>query len=328
MRGRVLYDYVSPYMFTVKYRSQKGAIVEVSIKASNRAECASICKSRGITAISISEKRVSKKTCRDYAYFKIAGKTVAMIVLLSIGYLIFTYEVPPVMNESKRIRHEKLSKDQRTNFTNLDAKVVSNDKIEKSTISPKKEYPTYVDDNGILRHKNGMRVRTDEPARSFTVGGLAKKRFKFVSEEQIAGLLEIEPGTMVFGRMTYGDKFIEDFKKSLEEEIEFLETDSEYDRKLKEDVIETKKELKAAFDRGEDIGKMLTETRNQLQELGQYREKLKRQFSEYRREGPKTAHELKDFVDAINVMLAESGARPIKLSRLLLRKIEKKGGTK
>ena len=194
--------------------------------------------------------------------------------------------------------------------------------------SPQKKYPTYVDDKGVIRYKNGMRVRVEEPARSFTVGGSSPKRFKYTSEEQIAGLLEITPGSMVFGRMSYGEKFVEDFKKSLTEDILFLETDSDYDKRLKEDVIATKKELKDALDRGEDIGEILTNTRRQLQELGIYRKKLKKQFEEFRRECPRTSEELKNFVDAVNVMLTESGARPIQLSRLLLRKIEQNGETK
>ena len=78
--------------------------------------------------------------------------------------------------------------------------------------------------------------------------------------------------------MKYSYRFVEDFKESLKEPIEILETDSEYDRQLKLDVIESKKQLKAAMDRGEDIAQIMTDTRNELRRLGQYRDELKKEL--------------------------------------------------
>ena len=52
------------------------------------------------------------------------------------------------------------------------------------------------------------------------------------------------------GTDIYSYRFVEDFKESLNDPIEILDTDSEYDKQLKRDVIETKKQLEMLSDMG------------------------------------------------------------------------------
>ena len=168
-----------------------------------------------------------------------------------------------------------------------------------------------------------MRVRRP-PARTVKIEIDPLHRFKHTSEAQIAGLLEVKPGSLIVGDMKYSYRFVEDFKESLKEPIEILETDSEYDRQLKRDVIETKKQLKAAMDRGEDIAQIMTDTRNELRRLGQYRNELKQELQKIRREGEYTDQELEDLTAAANKLLADKGCRPIKMPTLLMRYMREK----
>ena len=137
-------------------------------------------------------------------------------------------------------------------------------------------------------------------------------------------MLEVKPGSMIVGDMKYSYRFVEDFKESLKEQIEILDTDSEYDKQLKRDVIATKKQLKAAMDRGEDIAQIMTDARNELRRLGKYREDLKRQLNEYRAEGNHSDQDIEDFAAAANKMLEANGCRPIKMPTLLLRYVREK----
>ncbi|MBR0504954.1 MAG: hypothetical protein IJJ84_06060, partial [Kiritimatiellae bacterium] len=194
----------------------------------------------------------------------------------------------------------------------------------KPTTKPEKEkVQTYFDERGIERYPGGMRVRRPA-ARTVQIEIDPLHRFKHTSEAQIAGLLEVKPGSMIVGDMKYSYRFVEDFKESLKEPIEILDSDSEYDKQLKRDVIETKKQLKAAMDRGEDIAQIMTDTRNELRKLGQYRDELKKELQKIHREGEYTDQEVEDFTAAANKLLADKGCRPIKMPTLLMRYMREK----
>ena len=168
-----------------------------------------------------------------------------------------------------------------------------------------------------------MRVRRPA-ARTVKIEIDPKHRFKHTSEAQIAGLLEVKPGSLIVGDMKYSYRFVENFKESLNEPIEILETDSEYDKQLKRDVIEAKKQLKAAMDRGEDIAQIMTDTRNELKRLGQYRENLMQELRKIRADNSYTDKDIEDFTTAANKMLEEKGCRPIKIPTLLIRYVREK----
>ncbi len=325
-------------LFTITYRGKDGALREETVDAADRAGCVAECRKRGISPTKIVEgdKGNSKRATAISGRSTIVKVVVfSMLVIAAlVGGMLWWFKA----HEETRIPMERPSKPKtvkpsttpaeprKPTGTNMTAQV-QGDKPHKVTAVPeKKDNGEYVDERGIRRTANGLRIRTGEPARKIKLGYEAHRRFKNMCDEHIAGLLEIVPGRMVFGRMEFGKKFVEDFKASLNDKIEILDTDSEYDKQLKRDVIATREELKAAMQRGEDIGKLLTDARNQLQEIGRYREELKKRFYEYRKEGTHTAEELQDFVKAANVMLEEQGAKPIKLSSLLLRNLKEQQG--
>ena len=151
---------------------------------------------------------------------------------------------------------------------------------------------------------------------------LYEQIFPNSADRDIAGLIVIEPGTDLIGSDEFDERFVKSFLKSIESPIIIGKDDSEEEKALKRAVIETKIELKARYDAGEDIAKILTDTRRELRELGAYREDLKNHLDELRRDGNLTVDEMKDYVEAANVMLEERGAKKIVLPEFYYRQIE------
>lgn len=139
-------------------------------------------------------------------------------------------------------------------------------------------------------------------------------------DNEIACLVSVEPGTQVFGNRNYGPNFTKRFLKSLEKPIIATHEDTEYEKSVKRAVNEAKIELKAAYDRGEDIVEVMNETRKELQRLGRYREELVQMARKEARRAEQP-DDVKDIVTAVNKMLDQKGLAPIRpnsISRLAL----------
>lgn len=139
----------------------------------------------------------------------------------------------------------------------------------------------------------------------------ARLPFKYMSENEIAVVLETKPGEMILDTMPHPN-FERDFLKSLEEAILPLPTDDERTARLKRDMIQAKIVLKEAYDNGESITEILREERAQLIKIHGLRENLFRELKEVEKTA-KSSKEVDDFVLAANLMLDEYGAKHIKL---------------
>lgn len=142
------------------------------------------------------------------------------------------------------------------------------------------------------------------------------------ADRAIAGLLVIEPGTDLIGEEIFDESFVRAFLKSIESPIIVTREDSDETKALKRAVIDTKIDLKSRLDAGEDIAKMLTDIRRELRELGAYREDLKKLIEEKSRDHGMSAEDMKDFVEAANIMLDERGAKPIVMPEFYYRQLE------
>ena len=142
------------------------------------------------------------------------------------------------------------------------------------------------------------------------------------ADNEIAFVLSTEPGQMLIGKRNVGPGFEERFLKSITRPIIVKEDDSDYDKSLKRAVIAAKLELKDAYDRGEDIEKMMDDARDELQRLGRYRAELEKEaLRQLHRKGA-TAEDVEDMISAVNIMLEDKGIAPIELnsmSRLALK---------
>ena len=185
---------------------------------------------------------------------------------------------------------------------------------------PKKVFKTYVDEKGVLRYEGGMAVRKP-PVRTIKVGDHRPSIFKHVAEMQIEGLLEIEPGDMVVGTIEYGDNFTKSLRESFKEEIVINPEDDARTREMKQAVIDVKKDFKERMARGEDVGKLMSETREDLQRLGMYRQELENEvrtiLNEKLLDDNFTDEDIQDCYSAANKMLEDKGVEKLRMPTTL-----------
>lgn len=190
---------------------------------------------------------------------------------------------------------------------------VATNKVEKNKLE------TYIDERGVERYKGGLRVVKKFPKPPANQMNTNKHIFKHSAELEIEGLVTITPGKFMIDVPINGRVFLKSFKESLKEEIEILDTDTEEEKEIKRAVITAKKELKDAMDRGEDIVKIMNDSRKELVRLNQYRDQIVETAREQLSKEDTTDQDVADFVEAANSMLTKNGIRPLKANDLTRR---------
>lgn len=152
---------------------------------------------------------------------------------------------------------------------------------------------------------------------------IADKTFKYNAERQVAHLLMVEPGEGMLGdgESLYSD-FDKEFKESLKEEITFDEKDTPEQRELKEAMIDIRAELIDRMNKGEDLSKVMIETRKQLQELALYKDELNDRIEELKKDGNLSKQDRLDLLEAANEMLKERGIQPFLIPSSLQRLVD------
>ncbi len=148
--------------------------------------------------------------------------------------------------------------------------------------------------------------------------------FDFHCENEIACMLTMEPGETLVGTPVYNGRFTKQFLESLKTPILINADDSEEDKELKRNVIQAKKELKEAYDRGEDIEKIMLDTRKEFQDLARYKMELRGMIYEYKKTEGVTDQDVEDYVQAANKMLEDKGIAPLDLGPISRRKLRMK----
>ena len=126
--------------------------------------------------------------------------------------------------------------------------------------------------------------------------------FENRSDNEIAGILMANPGNAVVGTKRYDKWFEKQFLKSIETPIKVSPDDEPWQADLKKLVMQARLELKEAHDKGEDIAAIMSESRQQLQDLAKYKQS--------------TEQEVADLQKAVNVMLEEKGCAPMNFTPL------------
>lgn len=152
------------------------------------------------------------------------------------------------------------------------------------------------------------------------VGWDDRKLFTQSSDRKIERLMRVQPGRLMLGTVTYNERFVDDFLESLKTPIEFTEEDTEADRALKQAVKDARDDLKAAYDRGEDIVEIMRATEKELHDLAAYKLDLRSLIVEYRKSGEHSDQDVKDYIEAANAMLTERGMEPLRLGEIWFHK--------
>ena len=144
------------------------------------------------------------------------------------------------------------------------------------------------------------------------------------SDNSIAALLTVPPGTAAVGDPEYELWFTRDFLKSLEAPIIVTKDDTPEEAQLKRDMIATKIDLKARYDAGEDIALIMKESREELQRLSVYRTEIESAFREMTSKPGITEQDVDDFVESANIMLEAKGIAPMTLGPIAKRRLLRK----
>ena len=250
------------------------------------------------------------------------GLLAALLVVVGVGIVYCLSHLCPKIGEDKPPVNKTRPVSNVQQKTNLPSFNSSNQE-EKKTDGTK----TYIDKAGIERYPGGARVPRKNPNK-VTLPDRRAVKWTFDCEDEICALVDMEPGDIVVGDVEYGEKFIVDFNNSLTNKITMSDDDDEYSRRLKEGVIAAKQDLYEAMNRGEDIAKIMTDTRRDMRKLFEYKSMLEEEISQIRSSGDHSEDEVRDFVNAANVMLSQKGLSPIRMPRMILNKFKReKGGT-
>ena len=149
--------------------------------------------------------------------------------------------------------------------------------------------------------------------------------FENRSDNEIAGILMMKPGDAVVGTKRYDKWFTKQFLKSIETPITASEDDEPWQTELKGLVKQARLELKQAYDNGEDIAAIMTESRQQLQDLGKYKQAIRQLYAQNIKEC-KSEEELGELQKAVNIMLEEKGCAPMNFTPLTKMNLKKDKG--
>ena len=249
------------------------------------------------------------------------GLSVAAILVVGIVAFLFLNEdksKEPEREEKVRVKHIPEAKPKQPKPAKQTVEAPAPEKEEAVVAeSPK---PTSTATPGMPWSNKPPRVIKPRAA------DIKPRRFVYDSEELIADLLEIEPGTPMFGELPYGKRFNEDFKQAIMQKVKINPDDDEYTVALKKQVQAVKDDFKQIMIDGGDVGEEMRKARNELKELGMFKESLKRELFELRKSGQYSSDDMKDFITAANKMLESKGLQPLKVPRVFLRNLELKEG--
>ena len=155
--------------------------------------------------------------------------------------------------------------------------------------------------------------------------------FQHTSEQMIADIALVEPGTMFVIQPEFDSSFDRDFVNAMLDKIDIYDTDTEEQRALKEEVAATKAEIaKMCREQGCQPSVILNQHAKTLYELGNYRRNLENELNEMHDKAEYSDSDIADFYAAANKMLKEKGLpemvspdltkRSIRLARLERRK--------
>ena len=301
----------------VTYRSKSGSQEQMSLEAESREAVFKELAKRGLTAIRIEEakgkaklrKAPPKGGGKPSGAFKgaIAG---LIVVIAAVGAWYFlTQKQEAAQPESKPKKTAKI------------AEVKPATAAPVKPVEPKEEKPKPLPPQRIGETRDGKVLLPDgtlHTVKGVITSGVARvslidRTFKHDTDCMLAHLLTVEPGEGFVGDSeSIYSGFEKEFLKTLKDPIEYDKNDSDYVKELKMGVQAMRQELLDLKANGESIEKVLMETRDQLQQLGLYRQELEEQVLKMSEDGM-SQQDYNDLITAANKMLEERGSKPLEL---------------
>lgn len=145
--------------------------------------------------------------------------------------------------------------------------------------------------------KNGIEVYRD------------RRLFESNAENALDGIVNQLPGDMLLGDFDE-KRFEREFLAAMNNKIEISEEDNEDEVRRKMEMIDMKKELMAARARGESIGEIVKNLRNEVNKMAELRDNLISELVTIKK-SQATPEEIEEYYQAANKILADRGVRPI-----------------
>lgn len=312
-------------IFNITYRDNDGKSQMMQIAANDRADAFRQLEERHISPIKVEEAACKAKNRAPRQPFSYkSSSSVLFTVIVAAFVIIIAALIAWMLWPQEKAKEETHTQEKKTtSITEVTPAPPSPPKPEPppkdDRIIGKRGIPietyghkTYRDERGVLRYEGGLRVYDpNRPSRKLQARVGPPDIFPHSSENAIAAIITMESGDLIVGDLEYGDDFIEDFNNSLTNKITYSKDDTEYVRQVKDAVVEVKKELVQMMKRGEDIAQVMNEARNDLRNLFMYRQEIMAMVSETADSEETTDSEVKDIIEAANIMFREKGIKEI-----------------
>lgn len=314
--------------WSITYRAKDGKQTVGEFEAESREALFKALASKGIAAIRIEQgtsKQPQSKTRQSTLNVMRGIAAGAIVIALAAGswYLLKQSHIEPTHNVKEK-RQSRI--------------VEATPEIPARSVDPtpepptRKEVPYWERESPVgltFRQKMKWNIHHRPPAAytnntSQTEPRPAYAIFDTRSDNSIAALLTVPPGTAAVGDPEYELWFTRDFLKSLETPIIVTKDDTPEEAQLKRDMIATKIDLKARYDAGEDIALIMKESREELQRLSVYRTEIESAFREMTSKPGITEQDVDDFVESANIMLEAKGIAPMTLGPIAKRRLLRK----
>lgn len=307
--------------FTVKYREKTGETKSLVLDVQDKDALWAELKKRGISALAVQEGAVKMRriggTSPSALRGILAGGCVVVLAALVAWFLLNDGSPAPKGTDAPKAKHVKEVRPAKPK----PQKPAETNKVEKPE-TPVKAEP--VVEQPQLKSRKAPSTAKKYPRRVIPRKPEPPQKFKYDSDDLLGAFLEIVPGTQMEGGLRF-DKIGRDFEKSLTEDVALAEgQDNEYNRKLREQVREIKKEIQRVMrEEGKTFGQVMQEQFDQLIEMGQYKRDLEQELRQIRKSGEFTAEEYDKFIEASNKMLESRGCSPLKVPKATYYQLER-----
>ena len=322
--------------FTVKYRQPDGAVAEAEFEAADRAALFKVLSEQNISAISIASNGIKKKKITRGGSTTIGSSTnkstnkkimrwgvttvVVVVLLFALHSLLMSSE--SIEETNQKVRPRRGSDAVKIIPKKAVEKTVEESPVPVSYIKDTKrtqqfgQYTAETDENGdrwITRNGRKRKLVSVKP-------GVTKQLFFNMAENQISAIVTVKPGDMIVG-FDITDRFVSDFKQSLNTPIEFSDDDTPEEREEKEMVKYAKEQLKSYMDQGADIAEIMREEYKNIAKMNALKTDLLNDLAQMRRQGA-SAEEIELQIKSSNELLrrygVEHGFKLLKRERMEL----------
>ena len=315
--------------WSVTYRTKGGGQVVDVFEAESREALFMLLAGKGITAIRVQEGQARTKRPRAIRTRPFPRAVVwACVGLVAAAGAVFVATwlggedakpKPAAPDKGKRVADVAPVAVPATPAVQPELEKPAGRTTAKGTPIPDNVHP---DERGIMRYPNGQRW-ADPNDLHIVKHPQKRKLFKRTCDNQLAIMLTLDPSKMapflIGKRRPYGDSFIKDFHDSLYDTYEDDPDDTEEEKAVRKMVMETRAELKAAMDRGEDIAKLMNATQDELDRLCQYQDTLKKELQTIQYDESVSDSDFEDFVKAANQMLEKQGLKGLTMPNVITR---------